>query len=213
MMSKRWQLVSTLIAGVSLNPAVVLIEGDRIARIIAWGDVPAGVPGIDLDGATLLTGLIDLHTHLSGSTEVTWEEELVTTTPGYAALWGARNARVPLEAGFTTVRDMGLALHRRGPGQRHRRGPRDAGVFSHGDNARELTLRVQLGESPVAAIVAATSLNAPIMGWEDRVGSIEAGKLADLIAVSGDPLADVTELERVRWVMKGGVVAKDVLRR
>jgi imidazolonepropionase-like amidohydrolase len=88
----------------------------------------------------------------------------------------------------------------------------DAGVFPHGDNARELALRVELGEPPMATIVAATSLNARIMGWEDRVGTIEQGKLADLIAVSGDPLEDITELESVRWVMKGGVVVKDDLR-
>jgi imidazolonepropionase-like amidohydrolase len=63
----------------------------------------------------------------------------------------------------------------------------------------------------MAAIVSATSLNAEIMGWSDRVGSVEKGKLADLIAVPGDPLSDITELERVRFVMKGGVVWRDDL--
>ena len=58
----------------------------------------------------------------------------------------------------------------------------------------------------MAAIVSATSLNAEIMGWSDRVGSVEKGKFADLVAVSGDPLADITELERIRFVMKGGAV-------
>src|SRR5574341_2135109 len=89
----------------------------------------------------------------------------------------------------------------------------DAPVYPHGKNARELSLRVELGEPPMSAIVSATSLNAEILGWSDRVGSVEKGKLADLIAVENNPLRDVTELERVRFVMKGGAVYKNDLRR
>lgn len=385
------------------RPGAVVIDGDRI---VAVGDptvIPTGARLIDLGDATLLPGLIDLHTHLSGSTNVTWEEELVTTTPGYAALFGAHNARLTLGAGFTTVRDMGPtwpytdvdlrnaideglvpgprmavagnyvsatggagdarqfsiyvdvpvvqnladgvdqvrravrtnfkhgadfikilatgAVLSRGipPGAQQysdeeirtavveadrwgrfvaahahgaeginaaiRAGVRtidhgsmmddegiallresdytyyvptlyvgavvvregaslgipeseiersrqmmqyrnatfvralqaglpigfatDAGVFPHGHNAREFAIRVELGEDEMDAIVAATSLNARIMGWDDRVGALEPGKLADLIAVAGDPLVDITELERVRWVMKGGEVVED----
>ena len=84
----------------------------------------------------------------------------------------------------------------------------DAAVVPHGQNARELTYRVRLGETPMAAIVSATRTSAEIMGWSDRVGTIERGKFADLIAVAGDPLRDIGELERVGWVMKGGVVYK-----
>ena len=51
------------------------------------------------------------------------------------------------------------------------------------------------------------------MGWEDRIGTVEAGRFADLVAVAGNPLHDITELERVKWVMKGGVVYKDELGR
>jgi len=51
-----------------------------------------------------------------------------------------------------------------------------------------------------------------VMGWEDRIGTVEAGKFADLIAVEGDPLSDIAVLERVQWVMKGGVVYRDDLR-
>ena len=58
----------------------------------------------------------------------------------------------------------------------------------------------------------ATTVNAGIIGWQDRVGSIEKGKFADLIAVSGDPLQDITEMQRVKFVMKGGAVIKDDLR-
>ena len=89
----------------------------------------------------------------------------------------------------------------------------DASVIEHGDNARELALRVSLGESPMKALVSATSLNAEIMGWSDRVGSVEAGKFGDLIAVTGNPLQDITELQRVRFVMKGGATVLDSLSR
>jgi imidazolonepropionase-like amidohydrolase len=85
----------------------------------------------------------------------------------------------------------------------------DAAVVPHGLNAREFSYRVRLGESPMAAIVSATRTAAEIMGWSDRVGTIEVGKLADLIAVAGDPLRDISELERVAWVMKGGTIYKD----
>lgn len=84
----------------------------------------------------------------------------------------------------------------------------DAGVFPHGENAREFKIRVDLGQSPMAAIEGATRIAAEAMGWADRVGTLQAGRYADLIAVDKDPLADITELERVRFVMKGGVVVK-----
>jgi imidazolonepropionase-like amidohydrolase len=87
----------------------------------------------------------------------------------------------------------------------------DAGVIPHGKNGSELRIRVQLGESPMSAIVSATRLNAEIIGWADRVGTVEAAKFADLVAVRGDPLKDITELERVGFVMKGGSVVKDEL--
>jgi imidazolonepropionase-like amidohydrolase len=87
----------------------------------------------------------------------------------------------------------------------------DASVIPHGDNAREFGVRVRLGESPMSAIVAATRLNAEILGWSERIGTLEPGKLADLVAVPGDPLADVSALERVGFVMKGGAVARDEL--
>jgi len=393
--------------GAPLAPAMVLIDGDRIAEVGSSLVLPAGGRVIDLGDATLLPGLIDLHTHLCGHYGTHWEDELIKTTPAYSALWGARNARVTLEAGYTTVRDMGtawpyvdvelrnainagavpgprmfvagsyvsstggagdaqqfseyvqvpsvdnladspeevvkqvrknfkhgadfikllatgavlskgqspgaqqfsdeeihaavteanrwgrqVAVHAHGIGgikasiragvrtidhgsylddeaidllkatnrktfyvptlytskvieregrqngipeseiQRSRMisGIKDLGfkralaagipigvgsdsaVIPHGENAQELVCRAELGEPPMSAIVSTTSLNAEIMGWGDRVGAIEPGKLADLIAVGGDPLKDIAELTRVRWVMKGGVVAKDTLR-
>ncbi len=83
----------------------------------------------------------------------------------------------------------------------------DAGVFPHGDNAKELTARVGLGDTPLHAIQSATVVNAELFGTPDR-GKIEAGLLADLIAVAGNPLDDIKRLEDVRFVMKGGVVYK-----
>jgi imidazolonepropionase-like amidohydrolase len=84
----------------------------------------------------------------------------------------------------------------------------DSGVSPHGQNAREFALMVQAGLTPLEAIRAATVGGAAHNRVSDQVGSLAAGKAADLIAVKGDPLHDVTELERVTFVMKGGAVAK-----
>lgn len=388
--------------GAPLAPAVVVVRGDRIEAVGRDLPIPAGARVIDLGSATLLPGLIDLHTHLT-STGVHWEDELLKTTPGQAALHGAKNARDTLLAGFTSVRDMGptwpftdidlrnainegvvpgprmmasgnyvsatggagdarqfsiyvdvpivqnladgpdairhavrtnlkqgadfikilatgavlskgtppgaqqytedelrvaveearrwgrvVAAHAHGtdgikaairagvrtvdhgsmmdaeavellrihhayfvptlftseaiavdpnvPAAEKERSRQiaafkdrsfqmvlkaglpigvatDAAVIPHGRNAHELTYRVRLGESPLAAIVSATSVNAEIMGWGDRVGAVEAGKFADLIASSADPLRDIAVLENVAWVMKGGAIYKDGFRR
>ena len=392
--------------GAPLEPAMVRIEGERIVAVGRTLPVPSGARVIDLGAATLLPGLIDLHTHLTGARGVHWEVALVKTTPGHDALWGAANALVTLKAGFTTCRDMGptwpyvdvdlrdaidagavpgprlmvagnyvsstggagdarqfsiyvdvpivrnladgpvevtkavrtnlkngadfikilasgavlskgiepgaqqysdeeiqaavteatrwgkqVAAHAHGAAailasiragvrtvdhgsylndeaiallkagnrrtfyvptlytsvsleeegvaihipvselDRNRRikdteiggfkralaagipigFATDAAVIKHGDNARELALRVSLGEAPMRSIVSATSLNAEIMGWSDRVGSVEASKFADLIVVTGNPLQDITELQRVRFVMKGGAIIVDEL--
>jgi imidazolonepropionase-like amidohydrolase len=387
--------------GAPIAPAVVIIRGERLEAAGSGLAIPVGARVIDLGSATLLPGLIDLHTHLT-STGVHWEDELLKTTPGQAALHGAQNARVTLLAGFTTCRDMGptwpftdidlrkaidegvvpgprlmvsgnyvsptggagdarqfsiyvdvpivrnladgpdeirkavrtnlkqgadfikilgtgavfskgappgaqqyteeemhvaveeaarwgkhVAAHAHGtdgikaairagvhtidhgsmmddeavellrthhayfvptlytsevgpsranvPESERERSRQmkdlkersfrlvlksglpigfgtDAAVIPHGQNAHEFASRVRLGQSPMDAIVSATRTAAAIIGWSDRVGTIDPGKFADLIAVSGDPLRDITELERVTWVMKGGVVYKDVIK-
>ena len=84
----------------------------------------------------------------------------------------------------------------------------DAGVYPHGQNTRQFHSLLVLGLTPQQVIRMATTNAAELLGWSDRVGAIAPGHFADLIAVDGDPLSDVTELERVRFVMKGGVVVK-----
>jgi imidazolonepropionase-like amidohydrolase len=90
----------------------------------------------------------------------------------------------------------------------------DAGGFDWRalNQAKEFGYYVQYGMSPIEAIRTATSVAAELLGWGDKVGSIEPGKWADLVAVSGDPLKDITELERVKFVMKAGTVYKNELR-
>ncbi len=398
-----------LIDGTGTPPvmaAMIRVDGDRIVEVGTSVRIPSAARVIDLGDATLLPGLIDLHTHLTGDERVHWEDALVKSTPPRDALWGARNARITLLAGFTSVRDMGpswpyvdvelrraiedeavpgprmmvagnyvsatggagdarqfsmyvdvplvrnladgadevtkavrtnlkngadfikilatgavlskgippgaqqysdaeiraavvearrwgkwVASHAHGadgvkasiragvrtvdhgsdlddeavallkasnrqvfyvptlytyaaidrvgkdnpfPESERERARQirstayagfrralaaglpigfatDAAVIPHGQNAKEFSERVKLGESPMAAVVAATSLNAEIMGWPDRVGSLTAGKLADIIALPGDPLRDITVLEHVGFVMKGGVIYRDEL--
>jgi len=388
-----------------VTPGAILVEENRIVEVAQQVTVPDGAMVVDLGDATLLPGLIDLHTHLTDSEDLHWEEVLVTTTPGQAALYGARNALVTLMAGFTTCRDMGptwpyvdvdlrdairkgvvpgprllvagnyvsstggagdarqfsiyvdvpivknladgpeevtkavrtnlkngadfikilatgavlskgippgaqqysdeeiqaavteakrwgrqVAAHAHGADgikaairagvrtvdhgsylddeavvllketratyyvptlytseaiqetgakrgipeselERDRQireieiaGFRralaaglpigfatDAAVVPHGLNAREFRTRVALGEPPMHALVAATRLNAEIIGVADSLGSLEPGKLADIVAVPGNPLRDITVTERVRFVMKDGKIYKNEL--
>ena len=386
--------------GALMEPGAILVSGERIVAVGPEARIPPNDRVIDLGDATLLPGLIDLHTHLTDKVGVHWEDVLVATTPAQAALHGAANALTTLRAGFTTVRDMGptwpytdvdlrdaidagilpgprmqvagnyvsatggagdarqfsiyvdvpvvrnladgvdavraavrtnhkhgadftkilatgavlsrglppgaqqysdaelavaveetdrwgryTAAHAHGtegikaairagvrtvdhgsmlddeaiemllrsdrtyyvptlyvgvivprggaalgvPEEQIRRSTEmmryrnatfrrameagltvgfgtDAGVFEHGHNAREFRIRVENGQSEMDAITSAASVSAMIMGWEADVGSLEAGKYADVIAVPGNPLDDITALERVIWVMKGGKV-------
>jgi imidazolonepropionase-like amidohydrolase len=90
--------------------------------------------------------------------------------------------------------------------------PRSSGPLNHGTQAVEFAWLVNHGMTPAAALQAATIVDAQMMGWEDRIGSIEKSKYADLVAVSGDPLKDITEVERMKFVMKGGKVYRNDLK-
>jgi imidazolonepropionase-like amidohydrolase len=86
----------------------------------------------------------------------------------------------------------------------------DGATLAHGAQALEFVALVkQAGLTPARAIQAGTVINAEVLGWQDQIGSVEKGKFADLVAVQGDPLADITELQRVKFVMKGGKVIRN----
>jgi imidazolonepropionase-like amidohydrolase len=85
----------------------------------------------------------------------------------------------------------------------------DAAVYPHGLNAHEFAVMVKLGLTPLQSIQAATLNDADLLGWSDKIGTIEPGKWADIIAVDGDPVQDVTTLQNVKFVMKSGEVVKN----
>ncbi len=90
----------------------------------------------------------------------------------------------------------------------------DAGVMPHGTNLRELSLMCGIGMSPMDSIVATTKVAAECLGWQDRLGTIETGKLADIIITKIDPLADINSLQdsdNIGWVMKDGDVVKNIM--
>ncbi|MEY2519663.1 MAG: hypothetical protein QOF24_1422 [Verrucomicrobiota bacterium] len=88
----------------------------------------------------------------------------------------------------------------------------DAAVFPHGQNAKEFKLMVDLGLPPIEALRAATSADADLLGISQKVGTLEKGKLADIVAIPGDPTTDITATERVSFVMKEGKIVKETAR-
>jgi imidazolonepropionase-like amidohydrolase len=88
----------------------------------------------------------------------------------------------------------------------------DGSTYAHGTQALDFEALVKrAGMTPSRAIQSGTIVNAEALGWADRIGSIEKGKYADLVAVSGNPLTDITELQRMKFVMKGGKVVRNDL--
>jgi imidazolonepropionase-like amidohydrolase len=170
-------------AGVALENQTIIIEGERIKSVGANLAIPDGARVIDLSRSTVLPGLIDRHTHLlqnyQGSLGGDDPNMILTVTQmgtTKRALLGAAMGREDLEAGITTVRDLG-----------------NSGV--NGDVALRDAINT-----------------AELLGWQHRIGTIEPSRFADLIAVDGDPLKNIAELERVKFVMKGGAVIKDSIK-
>lgn len=121
------------------------------------------------------------------------------------------------EYGVRKAREV-VEIHSESISRAHKAGVRiamgtDAGVMPHGTNLRELGLMVNVGMSSMETIVATTKKAAECLGWEDRVGTVEAGKLADIILIKTNPLQDIRSLEKVdniALVMKDGKVVKDI---
>ena len=86
----------------------------------------------------------------------------------------------------------------------------DVGVFTHGDNAREMELMVDYGMKPIDVLKSSTSVNADVFGYRDEIGRIKKNLLADIIAVTGDPSADITNIRKIVFVMKDGKIYKEV---
>jgi imidazolonepropionase-like amidohydrolase len=84
----------------------------------------------------------------------------------------------------------------------------DVGPFPHGTQARELVLMVQYGMKPVDVLKADLLNGGKVLGWEDQIGILKPGYLADVIAIDGDPIQDISAVQKVAFVMKGGVVYK-----
>ena len=82
----------------------------------------------------------------------------------------------------------------------------DVGVYTHGDNAREMELMVEYGMKAIDVLKSATSTNAEVFGHSEKIGRIKQGLLADIIAVEGDPSADIKNIRKIKLVMKDGVV-------
>jgi len=132
----------------------------------------------------------------------------------YLADWMRENAtRIGLPAMYAEKMKTVTAVSRQNVAKAIKAGVKiafgtDAAVYPHGLNAHEFAVYVQMGMTPLEAIQSATVNAADLLGWSDRIGSLETGKFADMVAVNGDPLKDVTLLENPVFVMKGGTVVK-----
>lgn len=185
---------------------VILIKEDRIAKVgpAELLQVPADAEVIDSSQATVLPGLIDAHTHGFGDGPDTANQTLGCSYQyrTHMKKYDGHSVAEVSEASFRRALAGGVKIAF-GSG---------VGPFPHGTQTKEFEYLVKFGMTPLQALRAATLEAALLTGWQDRVGSVEAGKFADLVAVAGDPMADITELARVKFVMKGGHMFKNELK-
>ncbi len=216
-----------------LADAVVLIEANRIKAVGSGLSIPEGTRVIDLGDVTLLPGLIDAHSHLLMSDDIALagnnlELNVARMSTAERALLGVKLGRELLEVGITTVRDVGnsgvngdVALRnavQRGWVEGPRISACTRALAPHGGQFGRLQPAAQgLIEEEYVTVAGAddarravTANAAELLRMQDRVGTLEAGKLADLLAVKGDPLKDLAALKQVRFVMKDGKVVVDV---
>jgi len=215
------------------TPGLVVVTDGKIAGVGAKATIPAGAETIDLGDAMLLPGFIDAHTHLTSMYSDDWKQntlDRLQKTVAEQALDASANARVTLMAGFTTVRDVGSSDYldvglRNAISDGVVPGPRmlvtalakgvkigfgtDAAVYQHGRNAEEFHLMVDLGMKPFDALRSAALADAELLGLQDKIGTLDAGKLADIVAVPGNPGENIRQTEKVFFVMKEGTIYRN----
>jgi imidazolonepropionase-like amidohydrolase len=169
-----------------------------------------GEPGT-LYAAQAGVASIDHATHLSDETMRLMREKQIPAVPTFAIFeYFAQHASSPAAA----VREKALLDYKIREFKRQVAAGipfavgSDVGPFPHGTQARELELMVRYGMKPLAVLQANLIQGAKLLGWEEQIGQLKPGYLADVIAVPGNPLEDITAVERVRFVMKGGVVVR-----
>jgi imidazolonepropionase-like amidohydrolase len=169
-----------------------------------------GEPGT-LFAAQAGVASIDHANQLSDETMRLMREKQISAVPTFTIFeYFAQHAETPAQAG--REREM-LDLHRQEFRKQIAAGVpmavgSDVGPFPHGTQAREFVLMVKYGMAPLAVMQADMLNGSKLLGWDGQIGALEPGYLADVIAVSGDPLQDIAVLGSVSFVMKGGVVYK-----
>jgi imidazolonepropionase-like amidohydrolase len=184
-------------------------EGVRAAALAGCAEVEHGVLATDED----LRLLAEKGTYLDPQAGLVWENYLLNREKfaGTAGYPDSPEGFAPMEKLIPMYRDF-LRRAAQTPGLKIVFGT-DALAGAHGRNAEEFVERVnECGVNPMAALVSANSLGAEALGMQDRIGAVAPGFEADIIALDGDPLKDITAVRRVLFVMKGGVVYKNLSR-
>jgi imidazolonepropionase-like amidohydrolase len=178
------------------------IKGDKILSASA-GYRLAGSEDktVDLKNKTMMSRLMDMHVHIESQTSPTHLVDGFRDNESDVAYKALPYALITLIAGFTTVSDMG------GSGVNIAFGT-DPGVFPHGENLRKFLYRTEVGMPNLETIQAATFNSAQLLEVEDKLGTIEAGKIADIIAATGNPEEDFKVMKDVIFVMKEGRIYK-----